>query len=156
MFIFRFLAGFLLLLLRSQPAFAANTVIWKNHCDYDLYFWVIPPHTAERDDAFIRVPAKGEHVHAMIEHNDGGIDLKYRDIPYYTRAPAGILQAEYAIDRNQGKIFYDSSIIDCGSTLGPQDPYYCPFAHGGVSMSILGGKGGPFNCKDSYLSLIHI
>ncbi|KAJ4349920.1 uncharacterized protein N0V89_008540 [Didymosphaeria variabile] len=150
---FSFFLGVLLFLLPAQHVFAANTIIWKNRCDYDLYFWVIPPLTPERDDAFTVVPARGEHVHTMVWHKDGGISLKYRDVPYYTRAPAGILQAEYTLDRNQGKTFYDSSIINCGRGVGPQDPSYCPFAHGGVNMYIVGDRGFGFHCEDAYCRL---
>ncbi|OAG08111.1 uncharacterized protein CC84DRAFT_1214645 [Paraphaeosphaeria sporulosa] len=134
-FRFLFFLSILLLLLQTQSTDAANTVIWKNHCDYDLYFWVVPPGGPERNDAFTRVPARGEHIHQMIWHKDGGIVLKYRDVPYYTRAPAGILQAEYYMDRRENKLWYDSSIIDCDRGLGPQNPYYCPFAHGGVNIT---------------------
>ncbi|KAL1610252.1 hypothetical protein SLS60_001917 [Paraconiothyrium brasiliense] len=153
MSLFSFLFRILLYLIPIQYVFAANTIIWKNHCHYDLYFWVIPPKTPERDDAFTVVPARGEHVHPMVWHKDGGISLKYRDVPYYTKAPAGILQAEYTMDRNQGKTFYDSSIIDCGRAAGPQDPSYCPFAHGGVNMYIVGERGVGFHCEDAYCRL---
>lgn len=154
LFRFAFPLGILLLLLQTQIAHAANTVIWKNHCDYDLYFWAIGPHTQERDDAYTRVPAHGENVHQMIWDKDGGISLKYRDVPYYTRAPAGILQAEYNMDYASGKLNYDSSIIDCGTGLGPENPYYCPFAHGGVNMYIVGDRGGgAYFCRDSFCQL---
>ncbi|KAK7191355.1 hypothetical protein DPSP01_003032 [Paraphaeosphaeria sporulosa] len=152
-FRFLFFLSILLLLLQTQSTDAANTVIWKNHCDYDLYFWAVPPGGPERNDAFTRVPARGEHIHQMIWHKDGGIVLKYRDVPYYTRAPAGILQAEYYMDRRENKLWYDSSIIDCDRGLGPQNPYYCPFAHGGVNMYVIGNRGGNPFCKDSSCQL---
>ncbi|KAF2444843.1 hypothetical protein P171DRAFT_520941 [Karstenula rhodostoma CBS 690.94] len=153
MFRFSVFLGMFLLLLQTQNACAANIVIWKNHCDYDLYFWTVGPNTPERDDAFTRVPAHGENVHPMRWHEHGGFSLKYRDLPYYTRGPAGILQAEYNMDRVAGKLFYDSSIIDCGRDLGPQNPFYCPFAHGGVNMYIVGNRGESYLCKDSSCQL---
>jgi hypothetical protein len=145
----------LLILHRAQNASAANTVIWKNHCDYDLYFWVVDLYTRERDDNHTRVSAGSEYIHHMVQTKlkDGGISLKYRDVPYYVRAPAGILQAEYYMNLNQGKVYYDSSIIDCGIGLGPQNPYYCPFAYGGVNMYVLGDRGENTFCVDSACQL---
>jgi hypothetical protein len=144
-----------MILLGAPNASAANTVIWKNHCDYDLYFWAVSSHTKERDDSHTRVSARSEYIHRMIQTNTlgGGISLKYRDVPYYVVAPAGILQAEYFMDLEQRKVFYDSSIIDCIIGVGPENPYYCPFAYGGVNMYILGDRGDNTFCIDSACQL---
>lgn len=150
----RFLPSITLVtVLLYQLTNAANTVIWKNHCDHDLYYWIVPPNAKERDTAFTRVPAHGEHVHQMMWHKDGGIAIKYRDVPFYTRAPAGIIQAEYNLDLNTNKLWYDSSIINCGKQLGHQDPSYCPFAHGGMSMHVLGNRGNDHLCIDASCQL---
>lgn len=139
----------LLLLVGVRGALAANTVIWKNYCEHDLYYWVVGPGTPESDGAYTRVPAGGEGVHTMVERWGAGIAIKFRDVPHYTAKPAGILQLEYAIDHAQNKLWYDASIIDCDLNAGPQSPLYCPFAHGGVNMYIPEKRAPLVACKDA-------
>jgi hypothetical protein len=87
----------------SSLATAANTVKFINHCPYDIYFWTAGPSKdlQAQDAAHITVPGNGGSViHGMLntELLGGGISLKMRDLPYYTVAPAGIIQVEYHLE----------------------------------------------------------
>ena len=146
------LLGILFLLLEAHVVVGENRVIWHNHCDYDLYFWIVGKGTFERDDFHTRVPARSQFVDDMKEFWSGTA-IKIRDLPYYTVAPAGILQLEYFLDYGQNKIFYDSSIINCDINAGPQSPSYCPFVHGGVSLFIPQKREPLFGCRDAYCRL---
>jgi hypothetical protein len=82
---------------------AANTVKFINHCPYDIYFWTAGPSKdlQSQDAAHVTVPGNGGSViHGMLntELLGGGISLKMRDMPYYTVAPAGIIQVEYHLE----------------------------------------------------------
>ncbi|KAJ4305144.1 hypothetical protein N0V90_000675 [Kalmusia sp. IMI 367209] len=88
----------LLLILSAQLISAANNLIFKNKCDHSLYYWVIHPDTVENDNLYIVVPAHDERLHVMESNGAGGIAIKFRDLPVYTVAPAGILQAEYNLE----------------------------------------------------------
>lgn len=127
-------------------------MVWQNHCDYDLYFWVVGTGTIERDSDHTRVPARSQLIDSMKEFQSGTA-IKIRDLPYYTVAPAGILQLEYFLDHGQNKIFYDSSIINCDIHAGPQSPSYCPFAHGGVNLTIPSKREPLYECRDAYCRL---
>ncbi|KAF2111690.1 hypothetical protein BDV96DRAFT_634484 [Lophiotrema nucula] len=113
---------------------AANEVLIRNHCSYPLYFWIVRPGVHTPDDKVITVPARTDFHHGMEDtgNGNGGIALKFRDVPFYEVAPAGILQVEYKFAAPN--FWYDLSRINCDISLGPSDPSYCPFIAGGVQL----------------------
>lgn len=121
----------LLLILGLIPlALAASEIHFYNRCPYDVYFWTVAPSgklPATDADRHL-VPGDGGHVsHAMVntEALGGGISLKIRDLPYYEVAPAGIIQMEYHLEPSGHVLWYDLSVSDCDSEVGPEDPMYC-------------------------------
>ncbi|KAF1978572.1 hypothetical protein BU23DRAFT_227889 [Bimuria novae-zelandiae CBS 107.79] len=144
------LATAFIFLLEIRSASAANNIIWKNHCIYDLYFWTVPTRTREEDSAYRIIPAGSQFTETMLP---GSIVVKIRDVPHYTVQPAGILQLEYYMDHRGNKLWYDSSIINCDRHAGAESPSYCPFAHGGLRMSIPAKLPPLVACLDSSCNL---
>ncbi|KAF2191049.1 hypothetical protein K469DRAFT_808105 [Zopfia rhizophila CBS 207.26] len=126
---------------------AANNVIFRNYCPYDLYYWAVYPKTpAPRDQDYEIVPAYSVQYHAMANPDAGGISLKIRDKPHYEVAPAGILQLEYNLEPYL--IWYDFSAIDCRMDHS-KDSYHCPFLSRGVHVTTT----GPSECQSMFCSL---
>lgn len=113
---------------------ATDTLTIINHCTYPLWFWTVRPVEATPDEESTYVaPNGGRFVHYLETHPTGsGLVLKMRDLPYYATAPAGIVQVEY--NKKPDLTWYDLSYIDCSKELDYTNPYYCPFAAGGVRM----------------------
>jgi hypothetical protein len=114
----------------SSLAAAANSIKLINRCPYDIYFWAAGPSTKfqHTDADYSLVPKDGGSViHAMsnTEELGGGVSLKMRDMPYYTVAPAGIIQVEYHLEPNKSAMWYDLSAVDCDKNVGPEHPMYC-------------------------------
>ncbi|KAF2263721.1 hypothetical protein CC78DRAFT_603240 [Lojkania enalia] len=120
------------LLSLLTPTSAVNQVIIRNYCNTSLYFWTVYHDYAPPDWAHTSVPPRSAMTIPMLQHYQGAIALKIRDIPHYAVAPAGILQLEYNLAGRQ--VWYDLSIIDCDVNAGPTSPLYCPFVHGGVML----------------------
>ena len=111
-------------------AAAANSVKLINRCPYDIYFWAAGPSTKfqHTDADYSMVPKDGGsviHVMSNTEELGGGVSLKMRDMPYYTVAPAGIIQVEYHLEPNKSAMWYDLSAVDCDKFVGPEHPMYC-------------------------------
>ncbi|KAF1959556.1 hypothetical protein CC80DRAFT_501762 [Byssothecium circinans] len=134
----------LLTLLAPSTTHAINTLRFHNHCPHALYFWAVPPDAEEADWKHTIVPPNGGMAHHTIPAsaaNVSGTSVKIRDLPHYVHAPAGILQAEYNLDLAAGKTWYDLSLVDCNSRVGPDYPMYCPFLQGGIKMYVEGNQG---------------
>jgi hypothetical protein len=114
----------------SSLAAAANSVKFINHCPYDIYFWTAGPakDLSAKDEERNMVPGNGGSViHDMrdTEKLGGGLSLKMRDTPYYSVAPAGIIQVEYHLEPTKSAMWYDLSAVDCNLNVGPEHPMYC-------------------------------
>jgi hypothetical protein len=89
------------------------------------------------DDERIMVPSNsGSIVHNMVntEQFGGGLAIKIRDLPHYRVAPAGIVQVEYNLEPSKNHLWYDLSAIDCDSSVGPENPRFCPLVDGGIKL----------------------
>lgn len=130
-----------------SPIHAANSVIFTNHCPYDLFAWTVGPagsgYAGEDRDA-VTLPAQTITTHAMVKAAGGGISLKLRDLPFYRVAPAGILQVEYNLLAGRNELWYDLSAIDCEAGAGPESSSFCPLVQSGVRVHVERADRGRF------------
>jgi hypothetical protein len=80
----------------------------------------------------------GSIIHNLVntEQYGGGLSIKMRDLPHYRVAPAGIVQVEYNLELSKNNLWYDLSAIDCDSSVGPENPRFCPLVEGGIKVHV--------------------
>ncbi|KAH8732417.1 hypothetical protein GQ44DRAFT_766556 [Phaeosphaeriaceae sp. PMI808] len=145
-------------LLLISVANAANTAHFINKCPYNIYFWTIGPprspsrvHDHNEDDEYTVVPPHST-ASTPLENTSKwivGISLIIRDLPYFQKAPAGILQVEYHLEPSKNRLWYELSAIRCDYAAGAQHPTYCPLVAGGVKLSVRGQSKG-HKCPKAY------
>jgi hypothetical protein len=148
---------FFLLTSLTPTVSTANILNIRNRCSYPVWMWVVPQGIHSPDVERIPIPAYSTYSHNMEARS---VSLKFRDLPYYEVAPAGIYQAEYKVVGDGSVIYYDSSLIDCNQHPDPTLPMYCPLASGGIRMYTSGDEAMcpvadcqlPGPCMNTYLT----
>jgi hypothetical protein len=142
------LVGSLAVLVLSPPVSALDSIVFTNHCPYDIFLWAVGPPGSNfvgQDNERTTIP--GNHASVVLpmvntEHLGSGMTLKLRDLPEYRVAPAGIVQVEYHFEPSTGSVWYDMSVVDCDQSRGPEQPLYCPLLDGGIKLHVSGGTRG--------------
>jgi hypothetical protein len=133
-----------LAVLLSPSVSALNSIVFTNHCPYDIFLWTVGPPNSNligQDNESTTIPGNNTSVvHPMVntEPLGSGMTLKLRDLPEYRVAPAGIVQVEYHFEPSTDSVWYDMSVVDCDQSRGPEQPSYCPLLDGGINLHVPG------------------